>query len=138
MSKAMDHLQRAMQRAVAARPVIGGFPYMAETLRAAGVTTNEWTLPSCQSLYITGYGPVVMPGTPLVENLADVPAFDLQAVIHALREDQAGGTSFPQFLTAIWRAGVTRYVVNFTVRQVTYFGCHGECYVETYPEADVS
>lgn len=133
MSKAIENLQAAIQKAVDGRPAVGGFPYLAETLRAAGVKTNEWTLPSCQSLYITDCGPVIMQGQPLVTGVADVPQFDQRAVIQALREDQAGRTTFPQFLAAIWQAGITRYVVDFDARQVTYFGCNAESYVEAYP-----
>lgn len=137
MNKAIDNLQGAMQKAMAGRPDIGGFPYLAETLRAAGVKINEWTLPSCQSLYITDYGPVVMQGQPLVTDIREVPTFNKSAVIHALRDDQTGKTTFPQFLAAIWHAGTTRYIVDFTTRQVTYFGCNGESYVEAYPEMKV-
>ena len=54
MSKAINILQAAMQqRAMAGRPKVGGFPYLAETLRRAGVTRNLWYLPACQSLYLT-------------------------------------------------------------------------------------
>ena len=52
MSKAIDNLQAAQKRAIAIRPKIGGFPYLAEILRRAGVTKNFWFLPSCQSLYL--------------------------------------------------------------------------------------
>lgn len=133
MSTAMQNLQAAMQKAMVDRPAVGGFPYLAETLRMAGVKINEWALPSCQSLYLTDSGPVVMQGLPLIEGMADIPVFDKQALIHALREDQAGRTSFPEFLNAIWQAGITRYRVDFNARQVAYFGCHGESYVEDYP-----
>lgn len=138
MSKAIDNLQAAMQKAMAGRPAVGGFPYLAETLRAAGVKINEWNLPSCQSLYFTDNGPVVMQGLPLVTGFADVPAFNKDAVIHALREDQAGRTTFPDFLVAIWNAGVVRYIADFSGRQVTYFGYNDESYVEAYPEVTVS
>lgn len=47
MGKAIENLQAAMQKAMAGRPAVGGFPYLAETLWAAGVTINEWVLPSC-------------------------------------------------------------------------------------------
>src|ERR1700683_122721 len=50
MSKAIDNLQAAQQRAMAIRPKVGGFPYLAEALRQAGVTRNLWYLPACQSL----------------------------------------------------------------------------------------
>ena len=60
MSKAIDNLQAAQQRAMALRPKVGGFPYLAETLRQAGVTRNLWFLPACQSLYLTEEGPVLI------------------------------------------------------------------------------
>lgn len=38
MSKAIENLQAAQQRAMAIRPKVGGFPYLAEVPRRAGVT----------------------------------------------------------------------------------------------------
>ncbi|MDK7645548.1 DUF1398 family protein [Klebsiella aerogenes] len=112
----------------------GGFPYLAETLKIAGVTINEWTLPSCQSLYVTNDGTVVIQGQPLVTGISDVPRFDRFALIEALRDDQSGKSTFPIFLANIWKAGVVKYVVDFTARHVTYIGCNGEFYIEPYPE----
>ena len=137
MSKAIETLQTAQQKAMANRPKVGGFPYLAETLKQAGVTSNRWTLPACQSLYLTNDGPVVMQGTPLVEGAADIPDFDEDALIKALRTDQAGESTFPEFLLAAWRAGVVNYEVDFLERKVTYNGCHGESYVETYPSVTI-
>jgi uncharacterized protein YbcV (DUF1398 family) len=137
MSKAIDNLTRAMKRAEAIRPRVGGFPYLAEILRQAGATRNEWSLPSCQSLFLTGEGSVIMQGTPLVTGACDVPAFDQDALIAALRIDQAGESSFPEFLSATWHAGVVRYEVDFTARTVAYQGCHGEEYIEAYPSVTV-
>jgi uncharacterized protein YbcV (DUF1398 family) len=137
MSKAIETLQAAQQKAMAIRPKVGGFPYLAETLKQAGVTSNRWTLPACQSVYLTNDGPVVMQGTPLVEGAADVPGFDEDALIKALRTDQAGESTFPEFLLAAWRAGVVSYDVDFLERKVTYNGCHGESYVETYPGVEI-
>ncbi len=137
MSKAIETLQAAQKHAMAGRPKVGGFPYLAETLRRAGVKRNLWYLPSCQSVYLTDEGPVVTVGAPLVSGTADVPAFDRDALIHALRTDQAGKSTFPEFLMASWQAGVIRYDVDFNARTVTYYGCDGEEYVEGYPAADV-
>ncbi len=137
MSSAMEKLHAAQQRAMAGRPKVGGFPYLAETLRRAGVNRNFWYLPACQSLYLTEDGPVVSLGTPLVTGTADVPRFDREALIAALRTDQAGKSTFPEFLAATWRAGVVRYDVNFGERTCTYYGASGENYVESYPEVDV-
>ena len=126
-----------MQRAAAIRPKVGGFPYLAESLRQAGVTRNIWSLPACQSLFLTERGPVVMQAAPLISGTADVPVFDREALIRALRLDQAGESTFPEFLAASWRAGVVRYDVDFAARKVAYQGSNGEEYVETYPAVDL-
>ena len=137
MSKATENLRDAMQRAMAGRPKVGGFPYLAETLRRAGVSRNEWYLPSCQSLYVTEDGPVATVGTPLVTGTVAVPPFDREALIAALRRDQAGESTFPTFLQSSWQAGVVRYDVDFTARAVSYYGARGEVYVEAYPFVEV-
>jgi len=137
MSTAIDNLQAALQRAFAARPTVGGFPYLAETLRRAGVTRNLWFLPACQSLYLTEQGPVVTQDAPLVRGTVDVPPFDREALIAALRIDQAGESTFPEFLAATWRAGIVRYDVDFGKRIVTYYGCGGEEYAEEYPAVEI-
>ncbi|HEY3823185.1 MAG TPA: DUF1398 family protein [Bryobacteraceae bacterium] len=137
MSKAIENLNAAQLRAMAGRPKVGGFPYLAETLRRAGVTRNIWSLPACQSLFLTDDGPVVMQGAPLVSGAVDVPVFDRDALIVALRTDQAGESTFPQFLEACWKAGVVRYDVDFLARTVSYYGCRGEEYVEEYPAVEI-
>ncbi len=137
MSKAIENLEAALKRAMANRPRVGGFPYLAETLRRAGVTRNIWFLPACQSLYLTNDGPVVTLGAPLVSGTTDVPAFNGAGLIRALRTDQAGQSTFPEFLEASWRSGVVRYDVDFAARTVAYYGCAGEEYVETYPSVEI-
>jgi len=137
MSKATETLQAAQKRAMEGRPKVGGFPYLAETLRRAGVTRNLWYLPSCQSLYLTQEGPVVTQGAPLISGIADVPKFNKDALIEALRTDQAGESIFPEFLAASWRAGVVRYDVNLGARTVAYYGCNGEEYIESYQAVEI-
>src|ERR1700751_4766274 len=105
MSKAIENLNAALQRAMAGRPKVGGFPYLAETLRRAGVTRNFWFLPACQSLYLTNHGPGASQNAPPLSGMVDVPAFNREALIAALRIDQAGKSTFPEFLAASWRAG---------------------------------
>jgi uncharacterized protein YbcV (DUF1398 family) len=136
MSKAIEKLEAAQQQAFAGRPKVGGFPYLAETLRRAGVSRNLWFLPACQSIYLTDDGPVVTRGTPLISGTADVPSFNREMLISALRTDQAGKT-FPEFLEASWRAGVVRYDVDFKARKVAYYGCNGEEYIEDYPAVEI-
>jgi uncharacterized protein YbcV (DUF1398 family) len=137
MSSAIDNLTGAMNRAAAIRPKVGGFPYLAETLRQAGVIRNVWSLPSCQSMFLTQEGPVIVQGTPLVTGTVDVPPFDQDALVKALRVDQAGESTFPEFLDSTWRAGIVRYEVDFDARTVAYQGCNGETYVEAYPAVKV-
>jgi uncharacterized protein YbcV (DUF1398 family) len=137
MSKAIDNLNQAQKLAMAIRPKVGGFPYLAEALRLAGVTRNIWSLPSCQSLFLTEDGPVMIQGTPLASGAMDVPPFNQDALIVALRIDQAGESSFPEFLQAAWRAGVVRYDVDFAARTVAYYGCNREEYVESYPAVEI-
>ena len=136
-SKAVHTLKTAFERAMAVRPKVGGFPYLAEILRQAGVKRNVWHLPACQSLYLTELGPVVSQQTPLLTGTVDVPAFDQAALITAIRTDQAGESTFPEFIAAAWQAGVVRYEVDFSDRKVTYYGCGGEEYVEEYPSVEV-
>ena len=137
MSNAIENLLAAQQRAIKIRPKVGGFPVFAETLRVAGVTRNLWYLPSCQSLYLTRGGPVIVQGAPLVNGTIDVPPFDREALICALRIDRTGESTFTEFLQASWNAGVVSYDVDFIKRKITYFGCRGEEYIEGYPAVEV-
>ena len=137
MSKAVENLLKALEVAMNIRPKVGGFPYLAEALRRAGIIQNIWNLPSCQSVYLTEHGSVVSQGTPLVSGTVDVPPFDREALIKALRIDQAGQSSFPEFLNASWEAGVVNYVVDFEKRVVNYYGIAGECYSENYPAVEI-
>jgi uncharacterized protein YbcV (DUF1398 family) len=137
MSKAVENLIEAQKRAMSVRPKVGGFPYLAEVLRAAGVTRNLWSLPSCQSIYHTKHGIVVQQGTPLITGMTDIAPFNQEALIQALRTDQAGKSTFPEFLKSGWDAGIVSYEVDFVNRKVTYYGALGESYVEDYPAVDV-
>lgn len=133
MSKAIENLLEAQKLGMSIRPKVGGFPVLAESLRAAGVTRNLWSLPSCQSIYITKLGVVVQQGESLIKKIGDVAKFDQEALIQALRSNQAGESSFPQFLQSSWEAGVIGYEVDFEKRTCTYFGACGESYIENYP-----
>lgn len=137
MNNLQQILQTAMKYAMANRPEVGGFPFLAECLRKAGVEKNIWALPSAQSIYVMKEGSVVHQGTPLVSGMTDVPAFDEQALITALRTDQAGKSTFPEFLMSSWKAGVVSYDVDFIARTVSYYGARGEKYVESYPAVGV-
>ncbi len=83
-------------------------------------------------------GSVVQQGTPLVTGTHEIPKFDRDALITALRTDQQGDSTFPEFLQATWNAGVTGYDVDFERRSVTYYGSRGESYTEMYDAVEVT
>lgn len=136
-NKSISNLEIATQHALTHRPKIGGFPYLAECLKQAGVLRNIWSLPSLQSIYVFDQGSLVNQGTPLIAGMTNIAAFNEAALITALRADQAGKSTFLEFLTAAWQAGVISYEVDFSLRTVSYFGAKDEKYTENYPEVEV-
>lgn len=137
MSNLITKLTEAQKYAMSIRPQVGGFPVLAEVLRQAGVKMNRWNLPSCQSVYVMNDGAVVQQGTPLVTGTYEIPAFNQEALITALRIDQKGQSTFPEFLLATWNAGVVAYDADFIARKVTYYGVNGEKYEEEYKSVNV-
>jgi uncharacterized protein YbcV (DUF1398 family) len=117
---------------MADRPPVGGFPHLAEALREAGVRRNLWYLPAMESVYLTDLGAVVIQRELLSSGAALIAPFDREAVIAAIRSDQAGQSSFPEFVAAIWAAGVWHYEVDLDARTCTYVGADGDRYVESY------
>ncbi len=137
MEKVVDKLIEAQKFAMSIRPNIGGFPVLAEVLRQAGVQKNRWSLPSCQSVFLLKDGAVLQQGTPLLVGVHEIPKFDRTSLIAALRADQQGRSTFPEFLQAAWKAGVVGYDVDFIGRTVIYYGAAGETYQEDYPAVEV-
>ncbi|TGL14230.1 DUF1398 domain-containing protein [Leptospira meyeri] len=133
MTNLTTKLTEAQKFAMSIRPKVGGFPVLAEVLRSVGVQSNRWSLPSCQAIYQMKEGSVVQQGTPLVNGVYEIANFDRDALITALRTDQEGRSSFPEFLKAAWEAGVIGYDVDFVGRKVVYYGVNGESYLEEYP-----
>lgn len=133
----VEKLQLAQKKAMENRPSVGGFPYLAETLRQAGVKRNTWTLPACQSVYYMEEGAVVQQGKTMIEGTVEIPVFNEASLIKALRIDQAGESTFFEFLQSIWNAGVLWYDVDFEKRVVVYGGAQGETYVESYSEVTI-
>ncbi|MCW7470526.1 DUF1398 domain-containing protein [Leptospira kanakyensis] len=137
MTNLITKLTEAQKFAMSIRPKVGGFPVLAEVLRSAGVQSNRWSLPSCQSVYRMKDGSVVQQGTPLVSGVFEIANFDREALISALRTDQEGRSTFPEFLKAAWEAGVIGYDVDFIGRKVVYYGVNGESYLEEYPAVTI-
>lgn len=136
MGQIADTLVEAQKVAMSIRPKVGGFPVFAEVLRQAGVQMNRWTLPSCQSVYLMKDGAVVQQGTPLVLGTHEIPKFDRAALVKAIRADQEGRSTFPEFLRSAWHAGVVGYDADFVGRTVSYYGANGESYLEQYPAVE--
>lgn len=109
------------------------FPYLADQLYRAGVFSSTWTLPSCQAIYVTDTGNMVIPGEPLFSGPMEVSPFSEEKLRSAIREDQKGESAFPVFLTRIWAVGVVSYRVDFAERVVTYYGAQGDEWEESYP-----
>ncbi len=137
MSKLVEKLAEAQKYAMSIRPKIGGFPVLAEVLRQSGVIMNRWTLPSCQSVYTMTEGVVVQQGNPIVTGSFEFPKYNREALIKALRDDQEGRSTFPEFLSHAWEAGVVGYDVDFSGRKVIYYGINGESYIEEYPAVEI-
>jgi uncharacterized protein YbcV (DUF1398 family) len=137
LETAKKRIQKAMEYAIEHRPSVGGFPFLAECLRQAGVQHNIWSLPSAQSVYIVEGGWVVQQMSPLVTGIVVTPTFNEDMLVSAIRDDQEGKTTFPEFLHATWNAGVVGYDVDFDKRTVTYMGAGGEVYTEEYENVEV-
>lgn len=137
MTNLTTKLLDAQQRAFETCPKVNGFPVLAEVLRQAGVKINRWVLPSCQSIYIMDDGNLIQQGTPLLNGIHEIPTFNQQALITAIKKDQNGETTFPEFLQAIWNAGVVSYGVDFLARNVNYHGINGESYLEEYQAVEI-
>ncbi|WP_405940917.1 DUF1398 family protein [Streptomyces sp. NBC_00207] len=137
MISATENLRAAFERASAVRPKVGGFPYLAEALRQAGVSRCRMAVPSNAMLYLTTAGPVAVQGEPLCTGMVDVAPFDREALVAALRRDQAGETSFPEFVEGCWKAGVVWYDVDLGARTCSYYGADGDGYTESYPVVEI-
>ena len=141
MSSLITKLTEAQKYAMSIKPQVGGFPYLAKALFKSGITMNRWQLPSCQSIYYMSEGAekgsVVQQGPTLITGTFDVPKFDREALIKAIRVDQKGESTFPEFLQNIWNAGVVSYDADFVKRHVIYFGVNGESYLEEYPDVEL-
>jgi len=136
--KLQNNLQNAMSKSEKVRPKIGGFPYLAECLREEGFIKNTWYLPSGDSFYFSKEDSLVIPGKSLIEDIAVYPSYSEEKLIRALRSDQAGKSTFPEFLMNTWKSGVVKYEVNFIDRYVVYYGANGEESKEIYPAVKIN
>ncbi|KXT62840.1 DUF1398 family protein [Lactococcus sp. DD01] len=131
------NIQRAMLKANHIGAESKVFTYLAECLRQEGIVKNIWHLPSGDSFYFSQAGSLVNPGNPLIGRVGPCPDFDQIALIKNIRANQAGKISFPEFLVSLWKAGVIRYEIDFTTRQMSYFGAFDQVYQENYPTVEI-
>lgn len=136
-SHLVESIRVALERGARIRPAVGGFPYLAETLRRAGVERIHCCVPAMATTYVTARGAAIMPGSPLVHDAVALARFDRDALVAALRADQAGHTTYPEFAAAAWRAGVLAYEVDLAARTCTYRSAQGETYVESYAAVEI-
>lgn len=85
-------------------------------------------VPSNAMLSLTDAGPVAVQGEPLATGMVDVAPFNRQGLLTALRTDQAGESTFPEFVQGCWKAGVVWYEVDLDARQCVYYGADGDSY----------
>lgn len=137
MSTIIEKVTAATIHGASLRPKVGGFPYLAEAMRQAGITKNYFDVPSASMVFVTEEGAVLQPGTLRFSESVVIPPFDEAALIAALRADQRGESTFSDFVAASFDAGVIRFEVDTDARTCTYFGAHGERYVEEYPSVDL-
>lgn len=136
MSTAKERIEKAYKWAVANRPKINGYPYLAEALRQAGVIRYVYNLPSNQCIYFSKDGNVVSQSEGST-GISEVPKFNKEAFIKVLRTSQAGDSTFPEFLRDSWKTGIINYEADLIARTVTYYGAEGEKYVEEFPAVEV-
>jgi uncharacterized protein YbcV (DUF1398 family) len=67
MSNAKENLLAAQKRAIAGQPKVGGFPYLAETLRRAGVVRYDVDFTARRVIYYGCHGEEYVEDYPAVE-----------------------------------------------------------------------
>lgn len=137
MADIIASINAAQEYAGRIRPKVGGFPFLAEALRQAGVQEYVFDVPSASAVLITADGAVLQPGTPLHAAMTVISPFDESALLEALRTDQVGDSTFPEFVAASFLAGVVRFTVDLNERTCTYQGVRGETYLERYPAVEI-
>jgi uncharacterized protein YbcV (DUF1398 family) len=137
VSNVVETITSAQARAAEIKPKVGGFPYLAEVLRQAGVSRCYFTVPSMTALYVTSDGNAIQQGKPILTDMVEVPGFNQPNLVAAIAVDKAGDCTYPEFIEAIWRAGVTGYEIDFAARSCTYFGVAGDRYLESYEQVEI-
>jgi Protein of unknown function (DUF1398) len=137
MSKAIENLETAFQRAMAIRLKVGGSRTWPRPCDWQALRAISGSFARMSELVFDGIWAGRDDWYSLASGAVDVPVFNREALIAALRTDHAGNSTFPEFLAASRRAGVVRYDVDFAARTVAYYGVNGEEHIEAYPAVEV-
>jgi uncharacterized protein YbcV (DUF1398 family) len=137
MKSTKERIADAYKWAMANLPKVGGYPYLAEALKQAGVMRYVYSLPSGQCIFYASDGKVANQSNVIASGMLEVPAFNKDAFIQVLRKSQNGDITFPEFLKGSWENGVVHYEADLLARKVTYSGADGETYVEDYRAVDL-
>ena len=140
MTDIIETIMEARERAAKIRETTSdsGFPYLVEVLRRVAVTACHVDVTSASALYVTPEGNVLVPGVGPAREATVVPEFDKAALIAAIEAKRARETTFPEFIAAVFGAGVVRYSLCTELRTCTYFGARGEEFVDDpYPKVEL-
>lgn len=138
-SDPMTAVLAARERGIRLQLAGGGFPVLAESLRSAGVCFVHCNVASMTTLYRTHQGAVIDQQVPILSGLERVVDFECAEVIAAIRRDQQGASTYPEFMVEIWRAGVISYDIDLVARTCTYRGLDPavDVHVEEYPAVEL-
>src|SRR5262245_22840993 len=109
------------------------FPRTFEALKAAGVASYRFDVPSCETLFRDPQGSAVAEGIASAPRVEVAPALDPAAVAAAIRRHITEQTPFLDFRGEAARAGVLFWEVDMSRRTVTYCGEDGGQHVEEVP-----
>lgn len=109
------------------------YPELVKALIAAGVGSYTVDVPSGARLYRFNGGEHILHNDAIIgQSVAE--KFSEEKTVQAIRENQQGKTSYPQFMEGIAAAGVRFYeaTLNGDRKRVTYIGIGGS-YEELIP-----
>ncbi len=109
------------------------FPKVVATLIAEGVESYHADLVRSENRYYATTGQTHVEKLSLDHPQA-AQEFSAAQVESAIRESQAGGISYQEFLHKILAAGTVYYIVYLSGKKVIYFGREGNFHVEPFPQ----
>jgi uncharacterized protein YbcV (DUF1398 family) len=109
------------------------YPKVFDALKDAGVEYYETDVATHDIVYLGSGDAVPEPPPPEFTPLKPSARFDAAGVKLAVERNKSK-PDYLVFLEAIARAGVVRYRVDMSAREVSYFGAAGQAYVERVPQ----